>query len=349
MKYFDAFTGIGGFTLALHNAIQNNQPETKQLQAKQNLRGDNGDELQRTTTCVGFSEIDKHAAAIYQHHYPNHKNYGDITKLDAAILPDFDLFMGGFPCQSFSIAGKRRGFSDTRGTLFFEVARILRDKKPKYFLLENVKGLLSHDGGRTFSTIIEVLQEIGYGVSWKVLNTKDFGIPQNRERVFIFGVRGECPREILPVGESDTDANQTRCNEKCFTAIDANYFKGVGVRGSKCRACVDESRSHILSRPHGFNSGGKKEMPCVRACNNFSANEPVIHNSKIRRLTPTECERLQGFPDGWTSKGKYGEEIKDVSDTQRYKTLGNAVTVKVVQSIFESIFRERLERLLKNK
>ena len=124
-------------------------------------------------------------------------NYGDATRIDTSELPDFDLLVGGFPCQAFSVAGKRRGFDDTRGTLFFEIARILKDKRPKYFLLENVKGLLSHDKGKTFKTILEVLTDLGYNVQWEVYNSKDW-VPQNRERIFIKGYfRGECGREVL--------------------------------------------------------------------------------------------------------------------------------------------------------
>ena len=151
-------------------------------------------------TCVGFSEIDKYAKSIYQKHYPNHTDWGDATKIKTEKLPDFQLLVGGFPCQAFSIAGKRKGFNDTRGTLFFEIARVLQDKRPRYFLLENVAGLLSHDNGKTFQTILGVLTDLGYGVEWQVLNSKDFGVPQNRERVFIVGhLGGHRGRTVFPI------------------------------------------------------------------------------------------------------------------------------------------------------
>ncbi len=134
MKYLSLFSGIGGFELGIG-------PQHE---------------------CVGYSEIDKYASSIYQSHFPEHKNYGDITKIKEQELPYFDLLCGGFPCQSFSIAGKRRGFEDTRGTLFFDIARILRAKQPRLLLLENVKGLLSHENGTTFKTIIATLDELGY-------------------------------------------------------------------------------------------------------------------------------------------------------------------------------------------
>jgi DNA (cytosine-5)-methyltransferase 1 len=162
MKYLSLFSGIGGFEIALE-----------------------GHE------CIGYSEIGPNAIKVYQKHYPQHKNYGDITTIKEKELPDFDLLVGGFPCQSFSIAGKRLGFEDTRGTLFFDIARILKTKKPRFFLLENVKGLLSHDKGRTFQTIISTLDELGYDVEWCVFNSKDFGRPQSRPRVYIRGfIRG---------------------------------------------------------------------------------------------------------------------------------------------------------------
>ena len=172
IKYFSMFSGIGGFEYGMEQSDYEFE-------------------------CVGYSEIDKYARSIYERHYPNHINYGDATRIDTNTLPDFDLLVGGFPCQAFSIAGKRRGFDDTRGTLFFEIARILKDKRPNYFLLENVKGLLSHDKGRTFKTMLGVLADLGYYVQWEILNSKDW-VPQNRERIFIKGYsRRGSGREVL--------------------------------------------------------------------------------------------------------------------------------------------------------
>ena len=181
LKFFDAFSGIGGFNIALERA---------------------GFE------CMGFCDNDSYANQLYLAFLckDNEVFYNDIRTIDTSTMPDFDIFCGGFPCQSFSIAGKRRGFEDTRGTLFFEVARILHDKKPKYFILENVKGLLNHDGGRTFATIIEVLTDLGYQVQWQVLNSKFFGVPQNRERVYIVGCYGtECTGKIFPLTGCDSE------------------------------------------------------------------------------------------------------------------------------------------------
>ena len=226
MKYFSLFSGIGGFELGIQQAyVETNKKKEKRIweEDKEGLRvredkgsherheklGDSGDtELRQYPNrsgfgqplCVGFSEIDKYASSIYQRHFPNHKNYGDITTINERELPDFDLLVGGFPCQSFSIAGKRGGFEDTRGTLFFDIARIVREKQPRLLLLENVKGLLSHDKGQTFLTILSTLDDIGYDVQWQVLNSKNHGVPQNRERVFIIGNRRGTDRpDVFPL------------------------------------------------------------------------------------------------------------------------------------------------------
>ena len=175
MKVFSTFTGIGGFEIGIKNATK------------------------EPIEIVGYSEIDKYAIQVYEKHFKGVQNYGDITKIDAEALPDFDCIVGGFPCQAFSIAGKRGGFNDTRGTLFFDLARILRAKQPRLFAFENVKGLLNHDGGRTFRTIIATIDELGYDCQWQLLNSKNFGVPQNRERVIIVGhLRGTPRPQVFP-------------------------------------------------------------------------------------------------------------------------------------------------------
>ena len=161
------------------SSIRNDEKVLQQSGCKSNI------DRSGKPICVGYSEIDKYAIATYESHFGGHKNYGDATKIKPEELPDFDMLCGGFPCQAFSIAGKRKGFDDTRGTLFFDIARILRVKRPKIILLENVKGLLNHEGGKTFAIIIDTITELGYDVQWMVLNSKFFGVPQNRERVFL--------------------------------------------------------------------------------------------------------------------------------------------------------------------
>lgn len=181
IRFFDMFSGIGGFRAGLERA--------------------------GGFTCVGHSEIDKHADRAYRTVHNVKENevfYEDARKIETRNMPDFDLLTAGFPCQSFSIAGKRKGFDDKRGTLFFEIAKVVGAKRPPYLLLENVPGLLSHDKGRTFASILTMLDELGYHVEWAVLNSKDFGVPQSRKRVYIIGYLDVgCAGKILPVGETN--------------------------------------------------------------------------------------------------------------------------------------------------
>ena len=164
LRVFSTFSGVGGFEQGLENAF-----------GKENIQ------------VVGYSEFDTHQDAIYKSNFPTHKAYGDITKIDFKELPDFDLLVGGVPCQSWSIAGNREGFEDARGTMWYEYFRCLKDKQPKYFIAENVKGLISHDGGKSVEWICESMCELGYVIDLEILNSKYFGVPQNRERIFIVG------------------------------------------------------------------------------------------------------------------------------------------------------------------
>ena len=184
IRFFDMFAGIGGFRAGLERA--------------------------GGFACIGHCEIDKHAEKAYRAIHNMKESevyYEDARKIDTETMPDFDLLCAGFPCQSFSIAGKRRGFEDARGTLFFDIARVLKAKQPAFFILENVPGLLSHDEGRTFTTILNTLSELGYGVQWQVLNSKNFGVPQSRKRVYIIGhLDPECAEKILPLPGADGKA-----------------------------------------------------------------------------------------------------------------------------------------------
>lgn len=268
IRFIDLFGGVGGFRLG--------------LQSRQYFR------------CVAYYEWDKYAVQVYNKRFQENHKPTDITSVESRDIPDHDLLCAGFPCQAFSIAGKRKGFDDTRGTLFFEIARILKDKKPQMVLLENVKGLLSHDRGRTFCTILDTLRELGYMGQYEVLNSKNFGVPQNRERVFIFGSRGKSRPQIFPLGQTIKTNNE------------------LEIQGESDRKIMET----LTSRGAGeFHSGMKLIYEGAKG-------------SQIRRLTPTECERLQGFPDGFT---------EGVSDTQRYKMMGNAVTINVIQAIGEKI------------
>jgi DNA (cytosine-5)-methyltransferase 1 len=345
IKIASLFSGIGGFEKGLLQAIPNAE-------------------------IVFSSEIDKYARQIYKKNY-GVEPHGDITKIKASSIPNHDILCGGFPCQAFSIAGKRRGFEDTRGTLFFEIMRIAKVKRPKLLYFENVRGLLSHDEGRTFQTILRSMDDLGYDAEWQVFNSKNHGVSQNRERVFIIGhLRGGCTRPIFPITESRGLSNEEEPTVYC---IDANYYKGVAqqarsvialteVRTDEAKKIRRETKDRDFSPRRGkelvpltdglmncITSGKNKEqfitchstLPrssksgkggtghlqrddglsyCCDACNNIS----IEVNQKIRRLTPIECERLQGFPDNWT---------EGISDTQRYKCLGNAVTVNVIEFI----------------
>ena len=190
IKYLSLFSGIGGFEYGLEQSDYDFE-------------------------CIGFSEVDSFAKSIYTRWFPRHRDLGDASKIDPKQLQDFDLLVGGFPCQAFSLSGKRKGFDDTRGTMFFEIARICAEKKPRYLLLENVKGLLSHDGGRTYKKMLGILSELGYDVEWEIYNSKSFGTAQNRERLYIKGYfRAKCGREILSVPRSDRKINLSESKTK---------------------------------------------------------------------------------------------------------------------------------------
>jgi len=359
IKMFSMFSGIGGFELAAKS-------------------------IDKDIELIGYSEIDKYAIEVFNRHFPGVKNYGDATRIDTRELPDFDLLVGGFPCQAFSVAGQQKGFDDTRGTLFFETARILRDKKPKCFLLENVKGLISHDSGHSFKRILGVCSDLGYDIEWEVLNSKDFGVPQNRERIFIVGYLADGRgggRKIFPITSSHTENGIKRLGHSgsggqkgdilgvdglstSLTATDYKQPKQIKVEGTLDQQDV---RGHdILRRVYGAKGlsptiptgmGGntmpkvalkidrkgkiKKDQNVASALTvgghghgNHSDMDLIVTpvQTRIRRLTPTECERLQGFPDGWT---------EGLSDSQRYKTLGNAVTVNVVAEVLKALYKEQ--------
>ena len=347
MKYFSMFSGIGGFEKGIEQAYENNQVDNRELRQRARLQSEwdssdteskQGGNEQSQPTCIGYSEIDKYAIQIYERHF-NHTNYGDATKIDARELPDFDLLVGGFPCQAFSIAGKRGGLDDARGTLFYDIARIAKEKRPQHLLLENVKGLLSHDNGRTFKLIISTFAELGYNLEWQVLNSKNFGVPQNRERVFIIGHLGRCcGRQVFPIGQNDGKADELQ--RHIANTLTARYegaqATGTYVGESKQHAqkinvvgTLDEgtwaARNESIRRVYGTDG----LAPTIPTGTGGGVMPKISTEMRIRRLTPTECERLQGYPDGWTNF---------VSDSQRYKTLGNSISVPVVQYLVEKLY-----------
>lgn len=330
MKFLDLFAGIGGFRLGLESA---------------------GHE------CVGFCEIDKFARKSYKAIYntEGQVELHDITKVTDEEWRKFrgtvDIICGGFPCQSFSIAGKRKGFLDeTRGTLFFEIARAAKEIKPPLLFLENVKGLLSHDKGRTFRTILSTLDELGYDAEWQILNSKDFGVPQNRERVYIIGhLRGAGGRPVFPIFGKNGTTNQA--NIKQIGNI--NNSTSFGGNPQTGRVYDIEGISPTLNTMQGGGREPKVTIPVLtpdrvnkrqngrRFKNNgeqmFTLTAQDRHGVmteglKIRKLTPRECWRLQAFPDWSFDKA---QEVN--SNSQLYKQAGNSVTVNVIKAIGERL------------
>ena len=348
LKYFSMFSGIGGFEYGMQ-------------QSKHKFKN------------VGYSEIDKYARSIYEKHYPNHICFGDATKINTEDLPDFSILIGGFPCQTFSIAGKRKGFNDTRGTMFFELARILRDKQPTYFLFENVRGILSHEEGRTLNRILKILNELGYDVLWQNYNSKDYNVPQNRERIYFKGYfREKCPGEVLLESRSSKQSNgrliplnNKKQAQQVFSTngISMTLCANGGGQGGKTglykvevsdnensTSVSEEVINHFtkVNTTQNVTTTSEGDVFALTTRNRTSPlhkkqDNYVIENGsnfRIRRLTPIECERLQAFPDDYTKYGKDGELI---SDTQRYKCLGNAVTTTVVTAIVNQMFDKKGE------
>lgn len=384
MRFIDFFSGIGGFRLGMEMA---------------------GHE------CVGHCEIDKFANKSYiAMHSPKESEWyaDDIRRVNPGDLPKAEVYCFGFPCQAFSIAGKRRGFEDTRGTLFFEVMRLAKVRKPDILFAENVKGLLSHEGGRTFGTIIRTMDELGYDVEWQVCNSKNFGVPQNRERVFIIGhLRGRSFRKVFPFRNGNKEADNLQRQEAGTITTRTGEGTAVGTyvvenkqhakikqigncMPTKKRDNPNQGRVYDingLSPCLNQGSGGGrqpyiaygiytetsekfKRPPIANISRTLKANKhdagviyPVSsveflnkkqngrrikgneesmftlttkdrhgvfeeEKQKIRKLTPKECFRLQGFPD------EYFERAAAVnSDSQLYKQAGNSVTVNVIYEI----------------
>lgn len=327
MKLLDLFSGIGGFHKGFEKA---------------------GFEFD----WVGFSDIDKYASAVYKYRYPDAKELGDITSIrPERDLPDnIDILCGGFPCQAFSVAGRRKGFEDTRGTLFFEIARILRhfrdtEKPIPYFVLENVKGLLSHDDGRTFAIIYRVLTDIGYTVECQLLNTR-WVLPQNRERIYIVGHFGRGSRaKVFPITESNKISNKTQGFGNYTRTITTAHSHGRAKHMSYIKVKEATKKGYAearvgdsinLSVPNSKTRRGRVGKGEAQTLDT-GMQQYTIDKTAIRRLTPVECMRLQGFPDDWNEKGMMDDKVVDMSDTQRYKQAGNAVSVPIVSMVAERI------------
>lgn len=382
MKAIELFAGVGGFRLGLERT---------------------GHQV------IWANEWDKYAADTYDYNFKNERiDRRSIVDVPAGDVPAHDLIVGGFPCQAFSVAGKRRGFDETRGTLFFDILRIAKHHRTPYLLLENVKGLLNHDGGRTFETIMRALDECGYDAQWQVLNSKNHGVPQNRERVIIVAnLRGQPRPEVFPIngaGEQDTETSGD-AGGRAEAFIKTRHLSQNGSLISKSTTLQASEIPHIISSGHlrlqdryydsdgigpalqasdggslqpkiigtidhgkwkdtqnaltidksyykGHDNHGQRPMilggtqahqtprtdglsPTLNSAMGMGGGQtPLIIDKTIRRLTPIECERLQAFPDNWTRFGRRPDGTEyPMSDTQRYKQMGNAVTTNVIAAV----------------
>lgn len=306
LTFIDLFAGIGGFRLAAEM---------------------NG------AKCVFSSEWDKHSQQTYA---ANHGDTpaGDITKISADEIPNHDILFAGFPCQAFSISGKRRGFEDTRGTLFFDVARILKAKMPAMFLLENVKNLARHDNGNTLKVILSTLDELGYKVYYKVLRASDFGVPQARERIYIVGFKEHTIDFSFPepIGELKTVADilergkhiDAKIIERDFIMFDDRSVKdprrpkkiGYFNKGGQGERIYSIDAAGITLSAYGGGAAGKTGAYLV--------------DGVVRRLSPRECARLQGFPDNF---------VIPVSHNYALKQFGDSISVPVVAKIIGNMLK----------
>lgn len=308
LKFIDLFSGIGGFRLAFES-----------VGAK----------------CLFSAEIDKYACKTYESNFGDYP-FCDVSQLDPKSIPDFDILCAGFPCQPFSIAGERRGFCDTRGTLFFDIERIIKEKQPQAFILENVKGLTSHDKGKTLKVIIEILEKkLDYKVFYKVVNSKDYGVPQNRERIYIMGFKDKSIdfkfpdkldkkvdlNDILeenPIGSEISDIakfnviHNVKQHKKYNEIKDNPLLLAYEIRKSRATFRYDNLSPTLTAK---MGTGGN--------------NVPVLVN-QMRKLTTRECLRIQGFPDSfWIEPNK----------AQSYKQIGNSVSVPMISLLAKEMIR----------
>jgi DNA (cytosine-5)-methyltransferase 1 len=363
INQLDLFSGIGGFHLGFERA---------------------GYEVTSF-----FSEVDKHAIAVYKHQFPNSTYVGSVTDVRGGDLPNIDLITFGSPCQDFSLAGKRLGMEGQRSSLVLEAIRLITECRPRVFVWENVKGTFSSNSGEDFAAILQAFANIGgYRLEWQLLNTSWF-LPQNRERIYLVGYSANpSGRGVFPIGE---DGSTTASNEikQIGTKFDSNggtqpyqqdrVYDADGIvpalnqgksdlivldkRGNqkkgtnastlvagyyklpsdgdylKVKSATSDGYEQAevgdsinLSNPNSETRRGRVGKQKAQTLET-SCNQAVVENYRIRRLTPIECERLQGFPDQHTAYGNYDGEVKPISNTQRYKQCGNAVTVDVVAAV----------------
>ncbi|MDR3222575.1 MAG: DNA cytosine methyltransferase [Methanobrevibacter sp.] len=322
--FIDLFSGIGGFRIGMENA---------------------------GFKCVGSSEIDPHARLMYERNFREIPK-GDITKLDPSAFSDFDVLCAGFPCQSFSICGLKKGFKDeTRGTLFFDICRILEKKNPPVFILENVSHLKHHDRGRTIGLILEKLTKLGYTVDYKVLNAKNFGVPQNRERIIIIGNKYGLNFNFDKLKINSINSMKLFLDENgSFEILDSNQYtlikefkkqkkSGLIFRGymnKKIRKNGVRKNTNHLSRVHKqpnriySSEGNHPTIPSTETSGRYWIYDDGI----VRKLTIDECYRFMGFPEDF---------IKVGSKTSLYERIGNSICVPMVESIGTELIHQFME------
>lgn len=319
--FIDLFSGLGGFRIALES-----------------LGG----------KCIFSAEINSHACAIYQNNFGENP-FCDISKLNPIDIPDFQVLCAGFPCQAFSIAGKQKGFEDTRGTLFFDLCRIIEQKKPEILLLENVKNLITHNNGTTFKTIVSSLENLNYSVSFKLLNAKNFGIPQHRERIIIVAVKNSFSTnkfDFSSLINSSSELSDILEKEHHvllpheYTLIDSSYIKKqisglifCGYRNKNIRKVGVKENSLHLSRTHKqpnriYHINGNHP---TLSSQESSGRYFVFNGEQVFQLSLLECFRLMGFPDNYKKIG---------SKSNLYNRIGNSVCVPMIHSVMSSILKQ---------
>jgi len=320
MKIIDLFSGIGGFSLGFQRA---------------------GYQF----TEHYFSEIDKHAIANYKYNFPHAKHIGDITTLHGGDFRDIDIITFGSPCVDFSLAGKRAGLAGAKSSLIAHAIALVAHIRPGIFIWENVKGAFSSNAGADFWAIIQAFANIGgYRLEFQLLNTK-WVLPQNRERIYLIGhLAGRSQPGVFPITEDDCAPRKEKTYQ--FQAKLSGTLKANGNMNADDTYIIPKTASTLTGGGHsgGLHSDmtiirqlprGKNKGADLKICPTISSNAFQENNllEGVRRLTEIECERLQGFPDNWTQYGDYNGTIKSIARTQRYKLIGNAVTVDIVELI----------------
>lgn len=312
MNFIDLFSGIGGFRIALENA---------------------------GGKCVFSSEIDKYARETYSMNF-NEIPHGDITEILSKDIPDHNVLAAGFPCQPFSLAGKRLGFEDTRGTLFFEILKILKSKRPESFILENVAGIVNHDSGKTIKVIEDSLKNINYRFEWKLLNAKDYGVPQNRNRWYCIGVDNEKKHlknlNIEKIFPKPKDLKYTIDDIIKYNDDEAYQISEIAKRNIKKFKNLYLEKNSITSnslianniRPSKVSFSSKGISPCLTAKMGTGGNNVPVIEKWNRKLTEKECLMLMGFPNEFKIKENY---------SQSYKQIGNSVVVPIIEDIASNL------------